>query len=76
MTVVGSRPSEREHMNDKDLLERVIDQDGLAAVVACLADIANDKAEHLRSAWQDDKLARSWERDAKKLQAVAAKLEN
>jgi hypothetical protein len=55
-------------------LESLIDQVGLRNVVYALALISAEKAEHLRSNWQDDASARVWDSDARKLDSCAAKL--
>lgn len=51
---------ERDHT-----LEDLIDRHGLSAVLTALRDIAQAKAEHVRSAWQDAHTARAWERTAR-----------
>lgn len=63
-------------MVDYEALEAILDGDTLAGVIAALGGIANDKAEHILSAWQDASAARSWERDAAKLVRLSVKLEN
>ena len=45
----------------QDHLEELVDQHGLDRVVEMLADICADKADHLRSNWQDDATARAWD---------------
>jgi hypothetical protein len=57
-------------------LETMLDQSSLGDILAALAEIANEKADHLRSNWQDDVAAKSWERDAAKLDKLTARLEN
>jgi len=56
-------------------LEDMIDRSSLEEVLVGLAQICYEKAEHLRSNWQDEGAARIWERDAKKLDALAAKVQ-
>lgn len=46
----------------KDQLEAMIDQSSLNDVLALLAEVCHEKADHLRSAWQDEAAAEHWER--------------
>jgi hypothetical protein len=55
-------------------LEVMVDKVGLRNVIFALACIAEDKAEHVRSNWQDHALAKKWENDARKLDAIAHRL--
>jgi hypothetical protein len=50
-----------------DALEQLIDSHGLGTVVEALAEVARDKAEHVRTAWQDEQYARHWDRAAREL---------
>lgn len=59
-----------------DALEQLIDQHGLETVLDLLADVCHEKADHLRTTWQDRNAARMWDRDAMRLQKIAHKLEN
>lgn len=59
---------------DADKLEEMIDAGGLTKLVDALSVIAFEKAEHIRSNWQDVTTANAWERDAKALQRLAAQL--
>ena len=45
----------------QDKMEDVVDQYGLAEVLYWLQQICQDKAEHLRSNWQDENSAQHWE---------------
>lgn len=54
-----------------DGLEAMIDAAGLAAVLAALATICHDKAEHVQSNWQDTARARHWTRAAKVIERAA-----
>lgn len=61
-------------MNSEELqqeLERIIDRTTLAQVCEALARISHAKAEHVRSNWQDNALARCWERAAGRLMTLA-----
>lgn len=57
-------------------LESWIDAHGLVYVTTLLETICSEKAEHLRSNWQDANSAKSWDRDSKKLAAISQKIEN
>jgi hypothetical protein len=57
-----------------DAIEQLIDQSDLKQCLEDIVQICHAKAEHLRSNWQDEVGARSWERDAKKLDRL--KVEN
>lgn len=43
-------------------LEAMIDESGLGDVLDALAEICEEKAEHVESNWQDRSLARLWTR--------------
>ena len=43
-------------------LESAIDSHGLANVVDALACICREKADHIRASYQDEALARRWDR--------------
>jgi hypothetical protein len=43
-------------------LETMVDRVGVRNVLWALEKIANMKADHIREKWQDDSLARAWER--------------
>lgn len=58
-------------MTNGELLERMIDAEGLPRVVAMLAIIAGEKAEHVATNWQDARTAKSWERCASRLSTCA-----
>ena len=55
-------------------LEQLVDANGLQAVIECLADICDAKAEHINHNWQDRALANAWTRNAGKLQTCARHL--
>lgn len=57
--------------SDLDMvIEEAIDAGGISAVIDALVRVCFEKAEHLRSNWQDNVSARSWERDARKLDRI------
>lgn len=56
---------------DKDMIEALIDEHSLSDVVQALAEICREKAEHIRTNWQDDTaLVRAWARVASKIDKV------
>lgn len=59
---------------ERDGVERLIDSTGLAAVLAAVRDIANEKAEHIREAWQDASLARTWDAAGSAIGTAQAKV--
>lgn len=60
--------------NAQHLLDVLIDKHGLRLVLELLSLVCHEKADHLRSSWQDDRTARTWEHDAKRIDACAAKV--
>lgn len=52
-------------------LERMVDMYGLRGVLDALSSIAFEKAEHVRTNWDDESLAREWEMKASKVGLVA-----
>lgn len=58
----------------EDDLERLIDMTSLAEVLETLAKIASEKAEHVRSTWQDDPLGREWDKRMILLDLTATKM--
>lgn len=64
----------REYANDGSLevaLEALVDAHGLTRVVSTLSVICGEKADHLRSNWQDDRSAKLWEADGRVLDRAA-----
>ena len=57
-----------------ETLEAMIDKHGLGHVLTGLELVCREKADHLRHNWQDSGLAKEWDRQAKKLAALAAAL--
>lgn len=55
-------------------LEAIVDKVDLPSVIEELAHIAWAKGEHLRGEWQDRRTAALWDQDAKKLEALAPKI--
>ncbi len=46
--------------SEKLELETLIDRCGLSSVLMALSEICGEKADHIRSNWQDEHLARDW----------------
>ena len=44
-----------------EILEPMLDNEGLPAVLDALAFICSEKADHVRSSWQDEATAKVWE---------------
>lgn len=61
---------------NKEVIEDIIDEEGLREVIEALAAICRDKADHLRGNWQDKTAAKAWDRDANKLDKLALVLTN
>jgi len=49
---------------EKELLESLIDRYNMAEVLNALSEIAYEKADHVRTNWNDEPLARAWEASA------------
>lgn len=62
--------------NDADAvtLEQLIDRHGLRNTLETIATICSEKASHIEANWQDRATARPWAKDARTLDAAAAKL--
>lgn len=59
---------------DRDDIETLIDQHGLAAIVEAIAIICYEKADHIRTNWGNDAASvRAWQRAAHMLEATANK---
>jgi len=57
-----------------ETLESVLDQTNLNEVIKMLGRICYEKAEHVRTNWQDEGLAKAWERNGSKLGTLESKL--
>jgi hypothetical protein len=55
-------------------LETLLDKHGLMDVLIALECLCTDKADHIRINWQDNSLAREWDKYAKLLQTLARKV--
>lgn len=49
----------------KDRLETMLDNVGLTALLDMLGEVCHEKAEHIRTNWQDEGNAKTWDRAAK-----------
>lgn len=56
--------------NEKADLETIIDSRGLPLLLAAIATICHNKADHVQTNWQDAGLARVWEGRADKIGAI------
>lgn len=56
-------------------LENMIDAYGLVGVLETIAEIAGEKADHIRVNWQDASSAQHWERVTSKLWSAATTAE-
>ena len=57
-----------------ETLESILDQFTMTTIIDFLSSIASEKAEHLRSNWQDEPAARQWERMSKVLERSMEKV--
>lgn len=60
---------------DSELIEKMIDRHGLASVLEMIAQICYEKGDHLRSNWQDETTAKVWDRDGRKIDTLASKIQ-
>jgi hypothetical protein len=57
-----------------DQLEPLIDRSSLAAVLEALCQVCWEKADHLRSNWQDHAAAKSWDKAANSIDRIIHKI--
>jgi hypothetical protein len=57
-------------------LEAMVDHATIRNVAYALAHICWDKADHVRSNWQDEALAKDWERNARAIDKLASRLDS
>jgi hypothetical protein len=60
---------------NKDTLESIIDGATLADVLNAISEICYEKADHIRTNWQDANTAKVWDKSGHYVQCLAAKLE-
>lgn len=65
----------RRSRNDEEILEKMVDRYGMAVLVGMLSEIASEKAEHVRSNWQDEDLAEDWEATANRLERTSRNID-
>ena len=51
-------------------MEQLVDSLGMVDFMEMLENICYEKAEHVRTNWQDKELAKCWEKNAKELSKV------
>jgi hypothetical protein len=56
---------------EHEAIEALIDRYNLAAVLEAVADVCEDKAQHIRENWQDEPTSRLWQYASRKVQATA-----
>ncbi len=56
---------------DKDMIEQIIDRNGLHKTLLLIEDICFEKAEHVRTNWQDEVLSKMWEHAANQVNMSA-----
>ena len=59
---------------DNPELEMLVDRQGLRIVLEMLAHICIEKADHVRSNWQDEHLARIWQANARAVHGACNKV--
>lgn len=59
---------------DRQVLEGLIDRNGLSGTLADLVAVCYEKAEHLRANWQDEEAAKAWERHASRIEGLARRI--
>lgn len=57
-----------------DDIEDLIDKYGLEGICDAISHICGEKADHVRSTWQDEPMAKAWEKNAKLFDALTSKL--
>lgn len=60
-------------MYDKDDIKTMIDGMSLSGVLEILSQVCYEKAEHLRTNWQDPDTARAWEKVARAVGKIKIK---
>lgn len=60
---------------DKDLLERILDRNDIRPLILALAEICEEKAEHVALNWSDaPDIVRAWRKNAEVLERTVQKL--
>lgn len=61
-------------MNIADQLEQLVDQYSLKCILECLSTICSEKADHIRTNWQDRDLAKEWQHTAMWINSIVRKV--
>jgi hypothetical protein len=56
--------------DNMDILEKLVDQLTLAAILEMLERICHKKAENLRNSWKDEITAKFWEKAARQIENI------
>jgi hypothetical protein len=59
---------------DKDQLETIIDDNGIVATLAFLAEICSEKADHIGTNYNDKTLEKMWARYSVQISALAERI--
>ena len=62
--------------NILEIIERRIDEAGLAVMLADIAMVCEDKRGHIEDNWQDKQTARNWKVAGDQIERLARKLES
>ena len=54
----------------KDAIETLIDENRLSVVLDAIAEVCREKADHIRTNWQNVPTAREWDRTAKRIESL------
>lgn len=57
-------------------IEKHVDAHGLLHVLTALELMCHEKADHIRTNWQDNATAKVWERDGQRIGRLLANIEN
>ena len=55
----------------RDQLEGMVDRVSLSTVLSLLGTICQAKAEHVAENWQDDRMAKTWDKASRRLDALS-----
>jgi hypothetical protein len=61
-------------VSTQDELEALIDRIGLSNLLEDVCSVCHEKADHLRTNWQDDAAAKAWEHAAKTIETAANRI--
>lgn len=64
----------KTYQDNQNTLEAMIDSVGLSTVLEMLETICIEKAEHLRSNWQDEHSAKQWQKASGYILAAEGKI--